>query len=198
MRGSPRKCIACFSLALLGAPSPARFHHGDARAAAPPTSTESKPVVPPGWRAELGITGMWLPRAERSFNRHAQAFRFGAGYSLLSFGLEYAHYHLPYDAGFSDDFSVYLPWAAVNFDLGGSLRASLEAAIGFGSEERSSEEPIVPRVRASLQFVQSYFAIGPLVGYGLNLADGHQDSHRSYDAVPFGIEVGGMLSVWLF
>ena len=87
-------------------------------------------MVPPGWRAELGITGMWLPRAERSFS--------------------------------------------------------------------SSEEPIVPRVRASLQYAQSYFAIGPLVGYGLNLADGHQDPYGSYDAVPFGIEVGGMLSVWLF
>ncbi|MCA9642175.1 MAG: hypothetical protein H6718_07815 [Polyangiaceae bacterium] len=204
MAGSSRKSNALLGLALLGAPHPVA-QGTDATPAAQATDTSpadsepKKPAqsVPPGWRAELGVFGAWMPSEGRGL-RHAHGVRLGAGYSMLSFGLEYSLYRVPWDGGFSDEFEMAVPYVAVNFDLGTALRASLEAAVGFGSEEYSDESPIVPRARAGIQFVQHYFAVGPFVGYSHNFGEGYRDAYRDGTPVPFGFELGGTLSVWLF
>ncbi len=118
----------------------------------------------------------------------------GAGYGRMSFGAEYSLYRAGRD-GFTREFDMYFPWFGVNFDVGGSLRAGLEAALGFGSGDRlnTTEHPVLLRGRGSMLFIQRAFGVGPFVGYAHNFGAGVQGE----DPIPFGFELGGSLSIWV-
>lgn len=193
-----RQRSTLLGLALLGAPHPVTPHATADTPQAESRSTESD-VVPPGWRAELGASGAWLPttrEADRGGElRHSHGFRLGGGYERLSFGFEYALYRLGRE-GSVREFDMYWPWLGVSFDLGGSVRASLEAALGFGTAEYYEEHPVTPRVRAGVLFIEQAFGAGPFISYAHNFGSGPQDDYRGDDPVPFGFEFGGSFSVW--
>lgn len=175
-------------------PAPATTPAGASPA---PSSRAESPVVSPGWRAEVSGWGAWVPAtsdAERGGElRHAHGLRMGAGYASMSFGFEYSLYRLG-RSGYTAEFDMYFPYVGVSFDLGGSVRAGLEAALGFGRAEFSDESPAALRGRASLTYVDKAFGAGPFVGYAHNLASGVQGESPTR----FGMELGGSLSVWVW
>lgn len=176
------------------------------------------------WRLELNGSGVWLP-GHGTF-RSGLGLGIGAGYGVLSIGVEYARYELSLHDRLNERFLEYaviefLPLvAALHLDLPSlPLRVGLEGAAGFSvggdgsfrtaTGDDRGELPTVLRGRAHLRYVALPLSVGPFVGYTHNLGGGTSSSDgrlpTSPDSlatdyehpIPFGVELGIGASVWV-